>query len=119
MVIWFTSYGFYWPITSTGRFDGKLYKKGGFLVLQLYDFYHLSKEGIDPDLYVDRYAWDWTQLYAVDSYLCPNNAKNYLYHILEGTNWTVAKKEDGTDDVDIVQKSIPNPKVLHFNYISR
>lgn len=111
--IW--SYGllataFYWPITSTGRFDGKLYKKDGFLVLQLYDFYHLSKEGIDPDLYVDRYAWDWTQLYAVDSYLCPNNAKNYLYHILEGTNWTVAKKEDGTDDVDIVQKSIPNPK---------
>lgn len=110
--IW--SYGllataFYWPIVSTARFEGQLYKKGGYLVLQLYDFYHLSKEGIDPDLYVDRYSWDWTQLYEMDSYLCPNNAKNYLHHILEGTNWTVAKKADGTDDVDIVQSYIPNP----------
>lgn len=100
---------FYWPITSTGRFEGKLYKKGGYLVLQLYDFYKLSKEGIDPDLYIDRYSWDWTQLYEMDSYLCPNNARNYLHHILEGTNWTVAKRKDGTDDVDVVQSAIPNP----------
>lgn len=101
---------FYWPIVSTARFEGTLYKKGGFLVLQLYDFYNLSKEGIDPDLYIDRYSWDWTQLYEVDSYLCPNNARNYLHHILNGTNWSVAKREDGTDDVDVVQTAIPNPK---------
>lgn len=101
---------FYWPITSTARFNGVLYKKGGYLVLQLYDFYNLSTEGIDPDLYIDRYSWEWTQLYEVDKYLCPNNALNYLYHILEGTNWSVALRPDGTPDVDIVQTTIPNPK---------
>lgn len=100
---------FYWPITETGRFKGVLYKKGGFLVLQLYDFYNLSTEGVDPDLYVDRYSWEWTQLYETDSYLSPNNALNYLQHILNGTNWSVAKKEDGTYDVDIVKKEVPNP----------
>jgi hypothetical protein len=43
--------------------------------------------------------------------LCPNNAKNYLYHILNGTNWSVALKEDGvTPDVDIVQTKVSNPK---------
>ena len=102
---------FYWPIVSTGRFSGQLYKENGFLVLHLYDFYNLSTEGIDPDLYVDRYSWEWTQLYEVDSLLCPNNALNYLYHILEGTNWSVALKSDGiTPDVDIIKTTIPNPK---------
>lgn len=102
---------FYWPIVSTGRFSGQLYKENGYLVLHLYDFYNLSTEGIDPDLYVDRYSWEWTQLYEVDSLLCPNNALNYLYHILEGTNWSVALKSDGvTPDVDIIKTTIPNPK---------
>lgn len=101
---------FYWPITSTGRFKGKMYKKGGFLVLRLFDFMDGSKKGIDPSKSVDRYSWDWSQLYEIQPYLCPNNARNYLHHILEGTNWTVAKREDGTDDVDIVRHSIPNPK---------
>lgn len=101
---------FYWPITSTGRFKGQLYKEGGYLVLQLYDFFNLTTEGIDPELYIDRYSWEWTQLYQVQSYLCPNNALNYLYHILDGTNWTVALRPDGTPDVDIVKTTIPNPK---------
>ena len=102
---------FYWPITSTARFEGTMYKKGGYLVLQLYDFYNLSTEGIDPELYIDRYSWEWTQLYEVQSYLCPNNALNYLYHILEGTNWSVAMRPDGvTPDVDIVKTTVPNPK---------
>ena len=102
---------FYWPITSTARFEGTLYKKDGFLVLQLYDFYNLSTEGIDPSLYIDRYSWEWTQLYEVKSYLCPNNALNYLYHILEGTNWSVGLRPDGvTPDVDIIKTTIPNPK---------
>lgn len=100
---------FYWPIKSTARFEGTMYKEGGFLVLQLYDFYSLTSEGVDPDKHVGRYAWDWTQLYEVDSYLTPNNACNYLYHILEGTNWSVKLREDGTPDVDIEQVSIPNP----------
>jgi hypothetical protein len=56
------------------------------LVLHVYDFYNLTTEGIDPELYVDRYSWEWTQLYEVDDLLCPNNAANYLHHILEGTN---------------------------------
>lgn len=101
---------FYWPITSTARFKGILYKEGGYLVLQLYDFYDQTTVGIDPNLYIDRYSWDWTQLYQVDSYLCPNNALNYLYHILEGTNWSVALRQDGTPDVDIVKTVIHNPR---------
>lgn len=101
---------FYWPIVSTARFEGQMYTKGGFLVLQLYDFYSLTTEGVDPDKHVGRYSWEWTQLNEVDSYLTPNNACNYLYHILDGTNWSVKLKEDGTPDVDIVQVDIPNPK---------
>ena len=42
--------------------------------------------------------------------MCPNNALNYLYHILEGTNWSVALKPDGTPDVDIVKTTVPNPR---------
>lgn len=102
---------FYWPITSTARFKGVMYNEGGYLVLHLYDFFNLTTEGIDPELHVDRYSWEWSQLYKVDNYLCPNNAKNYLYHILNGTNWSVALKEDGvTPDVDIVQTKVSNPK---------
>ena len=101
---------FYWPITSTARFKGVLYRKGGYLVLQLYDFYDLTTEGIDPNLYIDRYSWEWTQLYEVDNYLCPNNALNYLYHILNGTNWSVALREDNTPDVDIIKTVVHNPR---------
>lgn len=100
---------FYWPIKSTARFEGTMYKEGGFLVLQLYDFYSLTTEGVSPEKHVGRYAWEWTQLYEVDSYLTPNRADNYLFHILEGTNWSVKMREDGTPDVDIVQVDIPNP----------
>ena len=100
---------FYWPIVSTARFEGQMYVKGGYLVLQLYDFYSLTTEGVEPERHVGRYAWDWTYLEEVDSYLTPNNACNYLYHILDGTNWSVKLKEDGTPDVDIVKVDIPNP----------
>lgn len=93
---------FYWPIVSTDRFEGKMYEEGGFLVLQMYDFYAQATEGIDPDHYVDRYSWEWTQLYEMDSYLTPNNARNYLHHILNGTNWSVG-------EVDVVKTDIPNP----------
>lgn len=100
---------FYWPIVETGRFNGVLYEKGGFLVLQLYDFYSLSTEGIDPDLYVDRYSWEWSQLYEVQSLLSPNNALNYLRYTLEGTNWSIAVKENGEPDVDLITTDVPNP----------
>lgn len=104
---------FYWPIVSTARYEGIMYKEGGFLVLQLYDFYNLTTEGIDPDHLIDRYSWEWTQLYKVSSYLCPNNADNYLHYILDGTNWKVAQRinEKGEleDDVDIVKVEISNP----------
>ena len=100
---------FYWPIVSTARFEGQMYVKGGYLVLQLYDFYSLTTEGVEPEKHVGRYAWDWTYLEEVDNYLTPNNACNYLYHILDGTNWSVKLKEDGTPDVDIVKVDIPNP----------
>lgn len=100
---------FYWPIVETGRFDGVLYEKGGFLILRLYDFYNLSTEGIDPDLYVDRYSWEWSQIYEVQPLLAPNNALNYLRYTLDGTNWSIALKEDGTPDVALLQTEVPNP----------
>lgn len=93
---------FYWPIVSTDRFEGKMYEEGGFLILQMYDFYAQATEGIDPDHYVDRYSWEWTQMYEVDNYLTPNNARNYLHHILKDTNWSVG-------EVDVVKTEIPNP----------
>jgi hypothetical protein len=101
---------FYWPIKSTGRFEGQMYREGGYLVLQLYDFYALTKEGVDPDKHVGRYSWEWTFLEKVDDYLTPNNACNYLYHILDGTNWSVKLKPDGSPEVDIVQVEVSNPK---------
>lgn len=100
---------FYWPIVSTARFEGTMYTEGGYLVLQLYDFYQLTKEGIDPEKHIGRYSWEWTYLTEVQKYLTPNNACNYLYHILEGTNWSVKLRDDGTPDVDIVKVDVPNP----------
>lgn len=100
---------FYWPIISTGRFEGKLYTEGGYLVLQLYDYLALGKEGISPEQHVDQYGWEWSYLEEVDKRLAPNNALNYLQHILHDTNWSVAKRADGSFDVDIERKTIPNP----------
>lgn len=47
---------FYWPIVSTYRYKGIMYKKDGYLVLHLYDFFALATEGIDPELSVGRYS---------------------------------------------------------------
>lgn len=101
---------FYWPIVSTGRFEGTMYTKGGYLVLQLYDFYNITDEGIDPERHIGRYGWEWSYLEEVDKYLAPNNALNYLRHVLDGTKWTVATREDGTPDVDIIKVEVPNPE---------
>lgn len=101
---------FYWPIKSTGRFEGQMYREDGYLVLQLYDFYALTQEGVDPDRHIGRYGWEWTFLEKVDNFLTPNNAYYYLCHILDGTNWTVKMLSDGTPDVDIVQVEVSNPK---------
>ena len=106
---------FYWEIEETGRFKGVMYKEKGFLVLQLYDFYAQTTEGMDLNeslewVDLNRYSWDWTQLYEMDDYLCPNNALNYLYHILNGTNWSVALRQDGTPDVDIIKTKVANPR---------
>ena len=100
---------YYWPIKGTARFGGQMFTENSYLVLHLYDFYSLSTEGLDPDRKVGRYGFDWTQLYEVDKYLCPNNAANYLYHILDGTNWSVKLREDGTPDVDLEQVEVSVP----------
>lgn len=121
---------FYWPITSTARFEGKMYTEGGFLVLHLYDFYSLTSAGIDPERHVGPYAFEWTQLAKMDTLLCPNKADNYLHHILEGTNWSVKKLLDEQGniqydaegniiyDVDIVTESIPKPNIEDFDALS-
>lgn len=85
---------FYWPIVSTGRFEGTMYTKGGYLVLQLYDFYQTVREGIDPEKHIGEYGWEWSYLEEVDKYLAPNNALNYLHHILSGTAWKPASSKE-------------------------
>lgn len=100
---------FYWPIVSTGRFEGKLYTKGGYLVLHLYDYLALGDAGISPEHHVNGYGWEWSYLEEVDTLLAPNNALNYLRHILIDTNWSVALREDGQPDVEIEELTIPNP----------
>ena len=34
---------YYWPVTETGRFEGRLYEKGGFITLSLYNTYEGSE----------------------------------------------------------------------------
>jgi hypothetical protein len=101
----------YWTIEDTARFEGRMYNKGDFLVLHIYDFYNLTTTGVDPDRHIGQYAFDWTQLSKTEKYLCPNTADNYLYHVLEGTNWTIKMRDDGKPDVDIVKKEIARPNI--------
>ena len=100
---------FYWPIVSTARFEGTMYTENGYLVLQLYDFYSLSDAGISPEQHIESWGWEWSYLREVDNYLTPNTADNYLFHILEDTNWKVKMRSDGKPDVDIVEKEVMNP----------
>lgn len=79
---------FYWPVTSSGRFEGVWYEEGGFITLSLYNTYEGSDwEGSD---YLDSVTWQWGHLDPVEHYLSPNNACNYLRYILKDTNWKVA-----------------------------
>ena len=79
---------FYWPVTSSGRFEGVWYEEGGFITLSLYNTYAGSDwEGSD---YLDSVTWQWGHLDPVEHYLSPNNACNYLRYILKDTNWKVA-----------------------------
>lgn len=79
---------FYWPITSSGRFQGVWYEEGGFITLSLYNTYEGSDwEGSD---YLNSIVPQWGSLEPVEHYLSPNNACNYLRYILKDTNWSVA-----------------------------
>lgn len=79
---------FYWPVTSSGRFEGVWYEEGGFITLSLYNTYAGSDwEGSD---YLDSVTWQWGHLDPIEHYLSPNNACNYLRYILKDTNWKVA-----------------------------
>ena len=79
---------FYWPITSSGRFQGVWYEEGGFITLSLYNTYEGSDwEGSD---YLNSIVPKWGSLEPLEHYLSPNNACNYLRYILKDTNWDVA-----------------------------
>lgn len=93
---------FYWPIEETGRYKGILYEEGGWIGFQGYDLLGLQIAGLDPELHTTNTAWHWTQIYAMENYLTPNNAKNYLSFILDGTAWKVG-------DVDKRMTPVYNP----------
>lgn len=100
--IW--SYGisataFYWPIVSTARYDGTLYNENDYLVLMVYPKM-LAENVADPDIIettLDRYTYSWSQYLQNKWYLTPNNACNYLLHILDTTNWTIKNSNDRYD----------------------
>ena len=100
--IW--SYGvsgtaFYWPIVSTARYDGTLYNENDYLILMVYPKM-LAENVADPDIVettLDRYTYTWNQLVQNKWYLTPNNATNYLLHILDTTNWTIKNSNDRYD----------------------
>lgn len=78
---------FYWPVTSSGRFQGVWYEEGGFITLSLYNTYAGSDwEGSD---YLESITHEWGHLDPMEHYLGPNNACNYLRYILKDTNWKV------------------------------
>ena len=79
---------YYWPVTSSGRFQGVWYEEGGFITLSLYNTYEGSDwEGSD---YLESITHEWGHLEPIEHYLSPNNACNYLRYILKDTNWKVA-----------------------------
>ena len=90
---------FYWPTISTARYDGILYNADDYLTLTVYPKM-LAEDITDPDIIettLDRYTATWNQLVQNRWYLTPNNACNYLLHILETTNWTIKNSSDRYD----------------------
>lgn len=90
---------FYWPIVSTARYDGILYTENDYLVLHIYPKM-LAENITNPDIIettLDRYTYSWNQLIQNQWFLTPNNACNYLLHILDTTNWTIKSSYDRYD----------------------
>lgn len=90
---------FYWPIVSTARYDGILYTENDYLVLHIYPKM-LAENITNPDIVettLDRYTYSWNQLIQNKWFLTPNNACNYLLHILDTTNWTIKSSYDRYD----------------------
>lgn len=90
---------FYWPIISTARYDGILYTENDYLVLHIYPKM-LAENITNPDIVettLDRYTYTWNQLIQNQWFLTPNNACNYLLHILDTTNWTIKSSYDRYD----------------------
>lgn len=86
---------YWWPITSTARYDGVLYNKGDYLTLQIYPKFETGTADtslIETNL--DFYGYEWLYLDKGASYLTPNNPCNYLNWALETTNWSIKSTAD-------------------------
>lgn len=82
---------FWWPITSTGRFEGIIYNEGDYLTLNIYPKFETGTVDTSEITYsLDFYGYTWNYLDKGDSYLTPNNPCNYLNWVLETTNWSIA-----------------------------
>ncbi len=111
---------FWWPITSTGRFEGVIYNEGDFLTLNVYPKFETGEVDVSEITYsLDFYGYTWNYLDKGDSYLTPNNPCNYLNWTLETTNWSVAtsnaKEYIGTyfDKKDFPATSTANQYLLY------
>ena len=111
---------FWWPITSTGRFEGVIYNEGDFLTLNVYPKFETGEVDVSEITYsLDFYGYTWNYLDKGDSYLTPNNPCNYLNWTLETTNWSVAtsnaKEYVGTyfDKKDFPATSTANQYLLY------
>ena len=86
---------YWWPITSTARYDGVLYNKGDYLTLQIYPKFETGTADtslIETNL--DFYGYEWLYLDKGAAYLTPNNPCNYLNWVLETTNWSIKSTDD-------------------------
>lgn len=86
---------YWWPITETGRFEGRLYEAGDFLTLHIYPKFQTGEVDTSAiEISLDFYGYEWLYLDKGASYLTPNNPCNYLNWVLENTNWEIAINPD-------------------------
>lgn len=124
---------FYWKIAATDRVDGVLYQKGGYLTLNIYDYYtsddtllSLGQYTTERNRIVEysiigeerkkyKYAYQWSFLKKVDSYLAPNRPDNYMRWILDKTDWTLGECDIPMINVKYPSGTTEEEKILTAN----
>jgi hypothetical protein len=118
---------YWWPITATGRFEGRLYEAGDFLTLNIYPKFETGTVDTSAiEISLDFYGYEWLYLDRGQDYLTPNDPCNYLNWTLENTNWSVAVKKEKPAKLcswlnhpdkltpEALLKALPDPKSFDY-----